>query len=465
MSIEERRALLGEVQSPRRGAPVVAIAFALVAAGGIAASAWLWTRLEGERDARIASEARLAAETLARANEVAESTRRLGAVEGELAIARTAARDADEARVRNEKAADALIASFLRSSQIELGGSTTTLAREVLRGGALEDLSKSLPEAKYLAVALAVVEALARERSASSPGELYRDLTFAADFAGRARASLDPASATLGDALHAVAQLMWGSRRLPFVEPKVADALRADAIKFALEAREARKAAGGRRLALTLVLLAEIERADRRLAEAAVLLSDADIEVLKDGSPLEAAAVELELAEVQFELGRTQQAVDLLEARARSLAAESATADPSAASAGGVAGAAAAVVRLRETRMRMLEVMGLPKSDEARWMVERLSLARANLAAKRYAPVVESLPAVLRFLEKDQSRFRERLDCALVLARAMDALGSGRAAYETLDQKQLADDVRILGPEHPLSKDFESLRAELRERK
>lgn len=460
MSIEERRALLGEVESPRRGAPVVAIAFALVAAGGIAASAWLWTRLEGERDARIASEARLAAETLARANEVAESARRLGAVEGELAIARTAARDADEARVRNEKAADALIASFLRSSQIELGGSTTTLAREVLRGGALEDLSKSLPEAKYLAVALAVVEALARERSASSPGELYRDLTFAADFAGRARASLDPASATLGDALHAVAQLMWGSRRLPFVEPKVADALRADAIKFALEAREARKAAGGRRLALTLVLLAEIERADRRLAEAAVLLSDADIEVLKDGSPLEAAAVELELAEVQFELGRTQQAVDLLEARARSLAAESSGADASSAAA-----AAGAVVRLRETRMRMLEVMGLPKSDEARWMVERLSLARANLAAKRYAPVVESLPAVLRFLEKDQSRFRERLDCALVLARAMDALGSGRAAYETLDQKQLADDVRILGPEHPLSKDFESLRAELRARK
>jgi hypothetical protein len=457
MSIEERRALLGEVESPRRGAPVVAIAFALVAAGGIAASAWLWTRLEGERDARIASEARLAAETLARANEVAESARRLGAVEGELAIARTAARDADEARVRNEKAADALIASFLRSSQIELGGSTTTLAREVLRGGALEDLSKSLPEAKYLAVALAVVEALARERSASSPGELYRDLTFAADFAGRARASLDPASATLGDALHAVAQLMWGSRRLPFVEPKVADALRADAIKFALEAREARKAAGGRRLALTLVLLAEIERSDRRLAEAALLLSDADIEVLKDGSPLEAAAVELELAEVQFELGRTQQAVDLLEARARSLAAESSGADASS--------AAAAVVRLRETRMRMLEVMGLPKSDEARWMVERLSLARANLAAKRYAPVVESLPAVLRFLEKDQSRFRERLDCALVLARAMDALGSGRAAYETLDQKQLADDVRILGPEHQLSKDFESLRAELRARK
>ena len=85
MSIEERRALLGEVESPRRGAPVVAIAFALVAAGGIAASAWLWTRLEGERDARIASEARLAAETLARANAVAESTRRLGAVEGELA--------------------------------------------------------------------------------------------------------------------------------------------------------------------------------------------------------------------------------------------------------------------------------------------------------------------------------------------------------------------------------------------
>ena len=454
MSIEERRALLGEVESPRRGAPVVAIAFASVAAGGIAASAWMWTRLEGERDARIASEARLAAETLARANEVAESSRRIGAVEGELALVRSAARDAEESRVRSEKAADALIASFLRSSQIELGGSTTTLACEVLRGGALDDLSKSLPEAKYLAVALAVVEALARERSASSPGELYRDLTFAADFAGRARASLDPASATLGDALHAVAQLMWSSRRLPFVEEKVAVALRTDALKFAAEAREARKAAGGRRLALTLALLAEIERSDRRLAEAAILLSDADIEVLKDGGPLEAAAVEHELAEVQYELGRTQQAVDLLEARAKSLAAASA-------GAGDPASLAAAVVRLRETRMRMLEAMGLPKSDEPRWMLEQLALGRAQLAAKRHAAVVSALPAVLRYLERDQSRFRERLDCALVLARAMDALGSRKAAYDTLDQRQFADDVRILGPEHPLSKDYEALRAEL----
>ena len=53
------------------------------------------------------------------------------------------------------------------------------------------------------------------------------------------------------------------------------------------------------------------------------------------------------------------------------------------------------------------------------------------------------------------------LDCALVLARAMDALGSRKAAYDTLDQRQFADDVRILGPEHPLSKDYEALRAEL----
>jgi len=119
-----------------------------------------------------------------------------------------------------------MIASFLRSSQVELGGSTTGLAREILRGGALDEMSRSLPEGKYLAVALAVVESLARDPSAANPAELYRDLSFAADFLARARAAIDPKSDTYGDALHAVAQFMWSARRLAFVEPKVAEGTR-----------------------------------------------------------------------------------------------------------------------------------------------------------------------------------------------------------------------------------------------
>ena len=459
MSIEERRALLGDIEpAPARRSPfaVVAILFALVAAGGVAASAWLWTRLDAAEETLRETSARLAAEADARHAELTESARRLGAVEADLAAARARAKDAEEARVRNEKAADALIASFLRSSQAELGGSTTALAREVLRGDALGELSKTLPEAKYLAVALAVVEALAREPSAANAAELYRDLTFAADFAGRARAALDPASATLGDALHAVAQLMWSSRRLPFVEAKVADALRSDASKFAAEAREARKAAGGRRLALTLVLLAEIERDAKRPAEASTLLADADLEILKDGSPIETAAVELALAEVLFELARSQQAVDLLEARAKSLERFTEKELPQA---------PLVALRLRETRMRMLEAMGVPKSDQPRWMLEQIALARANLSARRAAPVYEALPAVLKYLERDDSRFRERIDCAILLARAMDALGSAKAAAETLDQRQLVDDARILGAENALAKEYEALRAELRARK
>ncbi len=449
MSYEERRALLGDVEPQRRGAPVVAIGFAAVAALGVAASAWLWTRLEDERSARADAEVRYLAEKKAAEAAAADAAGRISSVEAEVAAARAAAQRVEDARARSEKAADALIGSFLRSSQIELGGSTTALAREALRGGALEDLSKALPEEKYLAVALAVVESIAREPSAAGAGELYRDLTFATDFLGRAKAVLEPSSATLGDALHAVAQLMWASRRLPFVDPKVDAALKADALKFATEARAARKEVGGRRLALTLVLLSEIDRDATRLAEAAVLLSDADLEILKDGTPLEAAAVELELAEVQFELGRTQQAVDLLDARAKALAALDVKELPQA---------PLVALRLRETRMRMLDAMGTPRNDAPRWMNEQVVLARAQLAARRFAPIYESLPAVLKAYERDQSRFRERLECAIILARAMDALGSAQAAQELLDQRQLVDDARILGAEHPLAIEFESLR-------
>jgi hypothetical protein len=453
MSYEERRALLGDVEPPRRGAPVVAISFAATAALAIATSAWLWTRLENERDARAAAEVRYLAEKKAAETAAADAASRISAVEAEVAAAAASAKVIDDARVRSEKAADALIGSFLRSSQIEIGGSTTTLAREALRGGALDELSKAVPEEKYIAVALAVVEALAREPSAASPGELYRDLTFATDFLVRARTVLDPTSATLGDALHAVAQLMWSSRRLPFVDPKVDAALKSDALKFAGEARSARAAAGGRRLAVTLVLLAEIERDAKRLSEAALLLSDADLEVLKDGTPLEVAAVELSLAEVQYELGRTQQAVDLLDARASALAAVEPREWPQA---------PAAALRLRETRMRMLEAMGVAKSDPPRWMAEQVALARTQLAARRFAAVYEMLPAVLKAYERDQSRFRERLDCALILARAMESLGSAKSAYELLDQKQLVDDARILGAEHPLAQEYESLRSRLK---
>ena len=458
MSIEERRALLGEVEpAPAREsahAPV-AIVFALLAAGSIAASAWLWTRLDAERESLLAVEAKLAAEAAARASDASEAARKLSAAEAELGTARASAREAEEARDRNEQAADALIASFLRSSQLELGGSSTGLAREILRGGGLEEMSHTLPEGKYLAVALAVVEALAREPSAANASELYRDLTFAADFAGRAKASIDPVSPTYGDALHAVAQFMWSARALPFVEDKLAVALRGDAAKFAAEAREARRAAGGRRLALTLVLLAELERDAKKPAEAATLLAEADLEVLKDGSESEKATVELVLAEVLFESGREQQAVETLEARARSGERFSERELPQG---------PAIALRLRETRMKMLDAMGVARNEPQRWTLEQVALARAQFAARRYAAVYEAMPALLKAYERDQSRFRERLECGLLLARSMDALGSGKAALETLDQRQLVHDARVLGAEQPLAKEYEALRAELRSR-
>lgn len=456
MSIEERRALLGDSEPVTERASSharVAIAFALLAAGGIASAAWLWTRLESERESLRQAAAQLEEISSARVAEAAEAARRLGAAEADLNSARADAKEASEARDRVEKAADAMIASFLRSSQLEMGGSTTGLAREIMRGGTLDEIARTLPEGKYLAVALAVAEALAREPSAANAAELYRDLTFAADFAARVRASIDPKSATYGDALHAVAQLMWAARSLPFVEPKVADALRGDALKFAAEARDARRPAGGRRLALTLLLLAEVERGARRLPEATALLTEAGGEVVKDGTEIEMASVELALAEVLFETGRAQQAVDTLDARARSIERFTDKELPQGAT---------VAVRLRETRMRMLEAMGVAKTEPQRWAQELLALARDQVRVRRFAAVYESLPAVFKTFERDDSRFRERLECAILLARAMDGLGSTKAALETLDQRRLVDDARVAGAESPLTREYESLRDALR---
>ena len=449
MRIEERRALLGDMEPQRRGVRPLDVAAVLLVCSLAGTTTWLFVRARAADAARVEAVAEADAVRAKSAADIAAAQREADLARGEARVAADNARLAAAARAKSEGAADAIIAALLGSTNIEIGGESSSLAQELLRGERLKELEAQLPEGKYLAVALAVVESLAREASAANSAEVYRDIKFATDFLAKAHAALDPAASTYGDALHAVAQLMWSYRQLAFLDPQVATALRSDARKFAEDARIARSVAGGRALALTLVLLAEIEREDKHLTEALAALTLAKDAADKDALPSEKGAIDLARAALLFELGKQQDAVEILGVRAALLEAAYPTGN-------------AMTTRVRETRVRMLETLGVAKSDEQLWMSERLALARACVQSKRFAAAYALLPDVAKHYQRDQSRFRERVECMVLLARAMDALGSTAAASESLDQKQLVDDVRILGDQTALAKEYESLRTELR---
>ena len=72
------------------------------------------------------------------------------------------------------------------------------------------------------------------------------------------------------------------------------------------------------------------------------------------------------------------------------------------------------------------------------------------------------LVEVLEQYSADETRFRERLEGAIWLARALDMLGATDAALATVDQPRVREDARILGEKTVLARDHAALIAELR---
>jgi hypothetical protein len=62
----------------------------------------------------------------------------------------------------------------------------------------------------------------------------------------------------------------------------------------------------------------------------------------------------------------------------------------------------------------------------------------------------------------DETRFRERLEAAVWLARALDMMGATGVALATIDQPRIREDARILGEKTVLSRDHAALIEELR---
>ena len=116
-----------------------------------------------------------------------------------------------------------------------------------------------------------------------------------------------------------------------------------------------------------------------------------------------------------------------------------------------------------ELEVRSL-IVSLLSGDERAVMEERLALGRVLVQLGRPALALEVLGHAVRYHARDETRFRERLEGAVWLARALDQLGSVKAALETLDQPRLVEDARIFGRETLLVREYETLRTTLRTR-
>lgn len=487
LSPEESRALLGDPASSRRGGRGGAVAAAVVVALGAAAVAgWSFVRADrafAERDLAREEAATLSGRLAGRETEVealkemvAFAEREVVARDGRLAAASEAlartSREADGLRRELEAAVaagDAFAAAYLRASAPSLGGRRASMALELLAtdpaGGAspLEVLATSLPRDKSIAVLLATIESLAGDSPFATAGEANAALVLAGGLVADARRAFPvdgpdavaSQASLLDDALVAAARLAWAVHDEGFTDLEARAGLRGDARRFAQEALLLRRAEGGRVAAECLALLGAVAREEGDLAEAASHLEDARREVLKDGDAAEVAAVEVDLATAWFELERADEALALLEARAKALAAGRA---------GATTRERGARLRVEQVRGRMLDALGVRERDADASFAARLALGEAAADAGRAELAYGILPEVLAHFARDESRFTERVAGALALARALDALGSTREALRLLADARFAADLRVLGDAHPLASEHAALAARLRAR-
>lgn len=487
LSPEESRALLGDPASSRRGGRGVAVAAAtVVALGAVAVAGWSFVRADrafAERDLAREEASTLAGRLAGRETEVealkemvAFAEREVVARDGRLSESAGAlaakAREADALRSGLEgavAAGDAFAAAYLRASAPSLAGRRGSMALELLAtdpatgASPLEVVASSLPADKTIAILLATIESLAGDAAFSTAGEANAALVLAGGLVADARRAfpvdgpdaVSSRASLLDDALVAAARLAWAVHARSFTDLEARSGLRGDARRFAQEALLLRRAEGGRVAAECLALLGAVAREEGDLAEAASHLEDARREVQKDGDAAEVAAVEVDLATAWFELERAEEALKLLETRAKALAERRAEA---------TAGERGARFRVEQVRGRMLDARGVRESDVNGSFAARLALGEAAADAGRAELAYGILPEVLAHFARDESRFTERVAGALALARALDALGSTREALRLLADPRFAADLRVLGDSHPLARDHATLAARLRAR-
>ena len=451
MRPEESSALFdgyGTGGAPRRRGPIVAgvvVTLALGAAIGAGVSAWIErgraddaTLARGqavtERDAALAGKAqaeRETAEALATAEKVAK------AAEEAVAVA--------ERRVAQSTEQAELLEGVVR---IWAGG-TPDLAppavHELLRGEVLAKLAERMPPERYLALSGAAVRAMALDVRARDSTRVRVDFDFVKGYLAAAQKLYAAESAEMAGALRNVAAMCFAYQAIPALDEPARAALRENARTCAERAAAIDAKAGGRAHAESLATLGRLARIDGDAAGAAERLSAALRALGADATARETAPIALDLARAELDLGRRDDALKRLGESADRLAREAPFGD-------------ALELEVRALRLSLLSL------DERAAMAERLALGRVLVQLGRASAGYDLLAQAARFYAADATRFRERLEASVWLARALDQLGSSKSALEMLDQPQLVDDARVFGADTVLVREYETLRAMLRKR-
>lgn len=394
-----------------------------------------------ERDAALAAKAeaqREAGEAIATAEKVAK------AAEEALAVAERRVAAADE------RAADLGASSDLLEGVVRIwAGGTPDLAppavHELLRGEVLSQLADRLPPERYLALSGAAVRAMALDVRARDSSRVRVDFDFVKGYLAAAQQMYAADSVEMAGAFRNVAAMCFAYQAIPALDEPARAALRENARACAERAAAIDAKAGGRPYAESLAVLGRLARLDGDAAGAADRLAKALAALGADASARESAAIAIDLARAELDLGKRDDALKRLAETADRLAREAPFGDP---------------LELDARALRLSLLAG----DERAAMAERLALGRVLVQLGRAPAGYDALAQAARFYAADATRFRERLEASVWLARALDQLGSTEAALKMLDQPQLAEDARVFGRDTVLAKEYETIRAMLRAR-
>lgn len=451
MRPEESKALFdgfGDGHPPRRRGPLVLGALVVLAVGAaVGAGIYAWIERGRAADAVLA-EGRAAAERDAAIAAKAEADRQAEEAVASAEKATKAAQEVVELAV--QRVADAGEAGDLLRGVVTIwAGGTPTLAppavHELIRGEVLERLEAKLPPEQALELVGAAVRAMAIDVRARDSSRVRVDFDFAKAYLARAQKVFAPDSAEVAAALRNVAAMCFAYQAIPAIDEPARVVLRENARLTSERALAIDGAKGGRAAAESLATLGRLARLDGDAQGAREQLEKALAAIGADGAVREVAAISIDLARAELARGSRDAAVARLGAVADRLARELPFGDE---------------LELDARALRL----SIVQDDEAAAMSERLAVGRVLVQLGRAPVGYETLARAARHYASDPTRFRERLEASVWLARALDQMGSTAAALELLDQPRLAEDARIFGSDTLLAKEFETTRVLLRAR-
>lgn len=450
MSYEESRQLLGDPErgsEPRR--TLVWITVSLVIVVGVLGVLGAWG-VQRVNASRVEAEAARADAVAARTTAIAERDAALAQVvqaEQQVLDAQVLAQAAVE-RTKNAIADAYEVGDLLRGVVTVWAAGTPSLPppalHELLRGDVLLKLQSRMPRERYLELVRATVQAMARDVRPRDHARVRIDFDFAKEMLAEAQKTYEPGSVLMGDALLAVAEMCIAYQAISGLDEPARVTLQENAQTCAELAAPLLRERGGRAYARTLDLQGELARIVGDAARAVDLHIDATRALGEDADARDRATIALHLATALLDVGRRADALALLRTQGERLAAVYPFGDE------------------RELEIRTLLVSLLSTDDESAAMEQRLALGRVLAQLGRPAVAYDVLSRAVAYYKTDDTRFRERLEAILWLARAMDQTGSPEAALATLEQPRIREDARVIGEQTVLAREYAQLTASLR---